>query len=634
MKTVYKPWGKEIWLELNNFYCYKRIHINSGHKTSLQYHNEKVETSFIVSGTAEVWLENSEGVIEKKICNAGEYFTVLPPKKHRIIALTDVIVQEVSTPHVDDVVRVEDDTNRPDGKIDSEHKTPAVLILCAGLGTRLHQLTEHINKTLLPINNKAILSHIIESFPLDYEFIITLGYKGEIIKEYCNLVHADRKITFVNVDDYQSEQSGPGYSALCAQSHLNRPFYVIMGDCLIEGTIPALDTNWIGVDETAYPEKYSTVLYDDRNNVVNFKNKSESGFHHAFVGFAAIKDHEIFWNELRTNITQGELVCAFQNPENFPNLKARKINWFDTGNVDDYNKAVKHFSGTQLSLNKDSAQISYKVQNKFLKFIGNPDTLAKLQERYKHLQDIAPKNTVIGKHFICYPWIEGHNLYENLTSENFTKLLQFIQHNILIERNISPEELEVFYVKKTQQRVQQFIKKFGIKYHSKSWVVNGKSLPSMEQVLSSINYTILKNNPMYSKFHGDLHFANLVQNKDSEFIYIDWRTDFAGNTDTGDLYYDLAKMLGGIYIPYDEMKKDDEIIFHEGETFVNFVIPVGPNVLKQYEDWLHENNHEYHIIKFIMSVILLNMAPLHEENFAKLLWFKSLELLHDYQQHN
>ena len=106
MKTIYKPWGKEVWLELNDKYCYKRIYINAGTKTSYQYHEQKLETNFIIDGTAEVWLENDEGVVEKKIMKAGEYFTVEPPKKHRVIAVTDIILQEVSTPEVDDVIRI------------------------------------------------------------------------------------------------------------------------------------------------------------------------------------------------------------------------------------------------------------------------------------------------------------------------------------------------------------------------------------------------------------------------------------------------------------------------------------------------------------------------------------------------
>ena len=120
-KEVTKPWGKEVWLELNEAYCYKRIYINAGTRTSYQYHNKKRETNFIIEGTAEVWLENDNGVVEKFQMKAGDFFNVIPPRKHRVIAITDIILQEVSTPEVDDVVRIEDDTQRPDGKIESEH---------------------------------------------------------------------------------------------------------------------------------------------------------------------------------------------------------------------------------------------------------------------------------------------------------------------------------------------------------------------------------------------------------------------------------------------------------------------------------------------------------------------------------
>lgn len=121
-KTVIKPWGKEIWLALNEHYCYKRIHINVGTRTSFQYHQNKIETNYIIKGEAEVWLENDHGVVEKTIMKAGDYFDVKPPKKHRVVALTDIILQEVSTPEVDDVIRIDDDTKRPDGKILAEHQ--------------------------------------------------------------------------------------------------------------------------------------------------------------------------------------------------------------------------------------------------------------------------------------------------------------------------------------------------------------------------------------------------------------------------------------------------------------------------------------------------------------------------------
>ncbi len=121
MKIVKKPWGKEIWLELNDKYCYKRIYINAGTRTSLQYHKRKLETNYIIEGEAEVWLENDDGEIIKKRMKKDQWFTVKPGKKHRIVAITDLILQEVSTPEVDDVIRIEDDTGRPSGRIESEH---------------------------------------------------------------------------------------------------------------------------------------------------------------------------------------------------------------------------------------------------------------------------------------------------------------------------------------------------------------------------------------------------------------------------------------------------------------------------------------------------------------------------------
>ncbi len=120
-KTVHKPWGKEVWLELNDRDCYKRIYISAGHRTSLQYHERKLETNYIIAGEAEVWLENASGEMEIRRMTKDDFFTVVPPRKHRVVALTDIVLQEVSTPDVDDVIRVQDDAGRKDGRIDAEH---------------------------------------------------------------------------------------------------------------------------------------------------------------------------------------------------------------------------------------------------------------------------------------------------------------------------------------------------------------------------------------------------------------------------------------------------------------------------------------------------------------------------------
>lgn len=191
MKIVIKPWGREEWIEQNDRYCYKRLYIDAGERTSLQYHEVKRETNYIISGEAEVWLEDESGEIQKTRMGPGEFFNVVPPQKHRIVAITDLILQEASTPEVDDVIRIDDDFDRPDGRIESEHIIPALCIIAAGKGTRLESLTEHINKGLLPVRNKAVISHIIDKTPKIYPIVIAIGYCGDLIRQYCKIAHPD-----------------------------------------------------------------------------------------------------------------------------------------------------------------------------------------------------------------------------------------------------------------------------------------------------------------------------------------------------------------------------------------------------------------------------------------------------------
>lgn len=122
MKTINKPWGKEVWIELNDKYCFKEIHLKKDKRTSFQYHEKKLETSYVLSGKIEVLLENDSGEIQTYTFLSGDSFTIRPPRKHRVTALEDSVYLEASTPEVDDVVRIQDDYLRKDGRIDSEHK--------------------------------------------------------------------------------------------------------------------------------------------------------------------------------------------------------------------------------------------------------------------------------------------------------------------------------------------------------------------------------------------------------------------------------------------------------------------------------------------------------------------------------
>ena len=120
-KIVSKPWGQEEWVAHNDMYVLKIITLKKGFRTSLQYHNQKHETNYVEQGRILCWLENDRGEIEKIDMGPGSTFVVVPGRKHRVEALEDTRMFEASTPHLDDVIRVQDDFQRPDGRIAAEH---------------------------------------------------------------------------------------------------------------------------------------------------------------------------------------------------------------------------------------------------------------------------------------------------------------------------------------------------------------------------------------------------------------------------------------------------------------------------------------------------------------------------------
>ncbi len=119
---VKKPWGYEIWMEINEFYVLKLIQMDAGNQSSLQSHEDKYETNFVIEGEAEVLLEDADGVLQSRVYKVGNGWSVPTGRKHRVVAKTSYTAIEASTPHLDDVVRYEDDTNRPSGRIDDEHQ--------------------------------------------------------------------------------------------------------------------------------------------------------------------------------------------------------------------------------------------------------------------------------------------------------------------------------------------------------------------------------------------------------------------------------------------------------------------------------------------------------------------------------
>jgi mannose-1-phosphate guanylyltransferase len=144
MKLVKKHWGHELWIAdgTSTPYATKRILFKAGNRTSLQVHEHKIETNYVLSGEGvlhrsrepldiakflehgmtAVDVEAYEYSFEHIDLKPGVVFDVHPGYVHRVIATTDLEFMETSTTELDDVIRLQDDAGRTHGKISYEHE--------------------------------------------------------------------------------------------------------------------------------------------------------------------------------------------------------------------------------------------------------------------------------------------------------------------------------------------------------------------------------------------------------------------------------------------------------------------------------------------------------------------------------
>lgn len=144
IKKVSKHWGHELWIAdgIRTPYALKRILFKAGNRTSLQVHQYKFETNYVLSGTGRLYRSKEVFDIDDFLTNGstaeqvreyessfeiielseGVSFDVHPGFVHRVVATTDLEFIEASTTELDDVIRLQDDSGRTHGRISYEHE--------------------------------------------------------------------------------------------------------------------------------------------------------------------------------------------------------------------------------------------------------------------------------------------------------------------------------------------------------------------------------------------------------------------------------------------------------------------------------------------------------------------------------
>jgi NDP-sugar pyrophosphorylase family protein len=514
--------------------------------------------------------------------------------------------------------------------------TPTVCLLTAGKGSRMGQMGQLLNKALFPINGKAIISHIIENFPKESEFIIGLGHLGHQVREYLRIAHPDRQFVFQEISKFEGPGTGPGYSLLCCENHLRKPFYFVSCDTLWDNAIDwNSNENWMGVDsvDPAISARYCNVKIAGNQAIALLdKVRIPDSSYQTFVGLCFIKDYSIFWTALKNEAAiagEHQISCGLQGLIDLGSMSVRRLRWTDVGDAEKFKRAVSLYENFDFSKQNEAL---YIINQKVIKFFADVRTTEKRVKKSELNPDVFPEITDHAGQFYAYAFQPGETLYRVNRESTFENLLKWLSEKLWIPRAVSAELMQStclkFYKDKTLERLQLYHEKYpGTGGASQ---VNGKNIPSTKDLLEQIPWTQLSEG-IPSFIHGDLQFDNIIFDEETgTFKLLDWRQDFAGQIEFGDLYYDFAKLYGGIILNYDYIKLN-LLSYKEDNAGISFDFAQRfktKDYLKILSNYITENGYDLDKVRLLVPLIYLNMSPLHHFPFDKMLYSLGRQMLH------
>ena len=483
-------------------------------------------------------------------------------------------------------------------------------ILAAGRGTRNTDV-DGLHKALLPLENKPIISHIIDRLDDKYEIVIAVGYKSNQIKTYLDAMYHHKKITYVDVDNFDKKGSGPGYSLMCCKSELQEPFVFTSVDTLVTDDIDFMDIgeNWLGTSKVEVQDSLNYCLVNGSKYLDNLYYGSGDK---AYIGMAGIHEYDKFWNALEEHKIIKDEYQVIHGFDGLDRIKLIDFVWFDTGNNEAYFETKKAF-GKEIVANKNDEAI-FIHENKVVKYFNDPIKIEQRIERTKYLNGNCPEVTALNENMYSYDFLEGKLLANTQDELLLRKFLDHCQDNLFITQERTKtfdDDCCYMYETKTKERLESLAGSGLDKINT----VNGIKVYPIEKMLDQIDWKQIYKNSIPSYFHGDLQPENILidQNKE-KFILIDWRQKFGNSLKVGDVYYDLGKLYHGLLINgtciledmFDYSVVDDAayLDFYAKSNLVCF--------LEIFEKFCIENNYSWNNVRLLGIIQYLNICSLYD----------------------
>ncbi|VVB57140.1 Bifunctional protein GlmU [uncultured archaeon] len=505
-----------------------------------------------------------------------------------------------------------------------------VCVVAAGIGAHMGDITDTLNKALLPLSHKAVISHILEEFPPTVPVVVVVGYQKDTLMQYLKLAHPERTFEFVEVDKFSGPGSGPGHSLLAAKNNLQCPFLLTTIDTIVQEKPKAPNYNWVGVSPVEDTSRFCSFNIKD-GAVAEIYDKVRTSNKYAFIGLAGIKDYAEFWESLEADQTLiGGEVQWSNGLEALvkKTLVVEPFTWHDTGTLESYQATCRALRSEFKNFDKKGEEIFF-VGGRVVKYFQDSKIIADRVERNRILEGLVPKLVAHTPNFYAYERVEGRVLAAELTLSKFQRYLEWLSANLWSEKSLPAAEQEKFraacldlYKNNPAARLEKFYKKTRI--HDGVDIINGVKTPPLAEMLQKVDWDSLAAG-VPSRFHGDLQFDNVVvpASGKPEFVLLDWRHEFAGLKEHGDLYYDLGKLYYAVNMSHEAINRDLFSVQREGERVsIDFYSKYSISACKPlFEKFILSRGYSLNKVKLIHAIIHLNMSPLHHNPFDELLYY-------------
>lgn len=501
--------------------------------------------------------------------------------------------------------------------------TIAYVILAAGRGSRMGRVGESLHKALLPLQQRAILTHLIELGPPGAELIICTGYRADQLRDYMALAHPGQQVTWVPVPGWDQPGGGPGASLLAARSAIGARSAVIT----------SCDTLWTP-DHTLWSTPLQSwaahapipagtslerwcrlAVVSDRVIAVVDKQPGRFGATRAYPGLMhiAAADLPTFWRGIETSqLLAGELrdPAGLAALADAARLGARRVGWTDTGDALAYRRAVMLRDGYDWSKEREATWV-LPEEGRVIKWWADDQHVTRAVRRQRWLESESGKSVpsieAATATMLALRYIPGQIGYDavktpgDLTSLVKSRAWSHVTQPLAVDECAAHDACWEFYHNKTTQRVA---------------ALREPLRELAEGVLRQVPWATVMRHCRPAYWHGDFNLGNMIFDG-IDWHLIDWRDAFGGNNHTdnqlwGDYRHDVAKFMAGLRIQWDWARHGDFTPWPVGQKLaaaLRSLIDVPPGTEE------------------IGVLSLLSSAPLHEHPLDEVIVTRAAEWL-------